>query len=112
MTWPQCHVGLVISQHKESSHEDPSPHDPLTSAHARRYEDSQLLGPHHRRLSALHGPVRQALWHLPRPPGPRTYPHLPTPSPAPAGLQEHLYPDRVCPAVFLLHHAGPSLDGG
>src|SRR5215510_4817248 len=57
--------------------------------------DTQLLAPHHRWLSALCGSVRQALRLLTGSPGTRAHPHLPAPPPPPAGLEEHLYPDRV-----------------
>src|SRR6266567_5334879 len=86
---------------KESSHEDHPPDAPLTATHARRHANSQLLTPHHRRVSALRRPICQTFPHLPRSSRRRAYPHLPTPSPPPAGLEEHLYPDRVCPAIFL-----------
>src|SRR6266436_5524055 len=67
--------------------------------------------PHDRWVSALRRPVRQALWHLAGSPGPRAHPHLPAPSPPPAGLEEHLYPDRVCPPLSLRDHPRPSVDG-
>src|SRR5215813_8424113 len=38
-------------------------------------------------------------------------PHLSTPSPPAARLQEHLYPDRLCPAVFVRNHVRAPLDG-
>src|SRR5215510_11390656 len=104
-------LACPLPAHKESSHEDPSSHDFFTSAHARRHADSQLLVPYHRRLSALHSPVRQTLWHLAGSPGTRAHPHLPAPPPPPAGLQEHLYPDRVCPPLSLRDHPGPPVDG-
>src|SRR6266705_2001118 len=82
------------------------------AAYARRHANSQLLAPHHRRVSALRRPIRQAFPHLARSSRRRAYPHLTTPSPPPAGLEEHLYPDRLCPAFFLRDHPGPSVDGG
>src|SRR5438132_7516032 len=75
---------------KESPHEDRPPHDPVASAHAPRPADSQLLAAHHRWVSALCRPVRQALPHLTRSSRRRAYPHLSTPSPPAAGLQEYL----------------------
>src|SRR6266487_3772647 len=73
--------------------------------------DPQLLAPHHRWLSALRRPVCQAFPHLARSPGTRAHPHLPAPPPAPAGLEEHLYPDRVCPPLSLRDHPRPPMDG-
>src|SRR5712691_4146907 len=59
---PACH----LTAHEESPHEDHPPDVPLTSTYARRHADTQLFPPHHRWVSALCGPVRQALWHLTR----------------------------------------------
>src|SRR6059058_4246280 len=100
-----------LTARKESPHEDRPPHDPFTPTHARRHADTQLLAPHHRRLSALCRPVRQTLPHAARSPRPRGYPHLPTLAAPPAGLQEHLYPDRVCLTLFLRDYSWPSVDG-
>src|SRR5262252_2604580 len=81
-----------LQERKESPHEDLPPSVALTSTHARRHADSQLLAPYHRWLSTLRGPVCQALPHL--------------------GLRERLHPDGVCFTLFLRDHPGPPVDGG
>src|SRR5439155_1882201 len=86
---------------KEPTHEDRPPSDPFTPTYARRSADSQLLAPHRRRVSALCGPVRQALPHRARSPRRRAHPYLSTASAPPAGLRERLHPDGVCPPLFL-----------
>src|SRR5438105_7327918 len=103
-----CHA-CYLPQRKESRHEDPPPHDPFTSTYARRHADPQLLTAYHRWVSALRRPVREALPYLAGSPGPRAHPHLSTPSPPAARLQEHLYPDRLCPAAFVRNHVRASM---
>src|SRR5262249_26242179 len=100
-----------LAAHEESRHEDHPPHVSLTSTHARRPADPQLLAPHDRWVSALRRPVCQVLWHLAGSPGTRAHPHLSTPSAPYPSLREHLHPDRVCPPLSLRDHPGPPVDG-
>src|SRR4029434_8200167 len=90
-----------LAAHEESRHEDHPPHVSLTSTHARRHADPQLLAPHDRWLSALRRPICQALWHLAGSPGTRAHPYLSTPSAPYPRLREHLHPERVWPPASL-----------